>query len=144
MWTFLLGPLMGETEGLILLFLQFGVLAMFWLNPWSTREASHHPVFKGNRSTIIHTFLALSTQWMSCPSRKWGRGVSLWFHLVAFVLGVNQENWGAGESRIPNSNGGQPLCRPSNSYRKLLDRVAFRILSNINDEAPQRKYVAHL
>ena len=60
------------------------------------------------------------------------------------MLGVNQENCGAGESRIPNSNGGQPLRRPSNSYRKLLDRVAFRILSNINDEAPQRKYVVHL
>ena len=41
------------------------------------REASHHPVFMGNRPTIIHTFLALSTQWMSSPSRKWGHGVSL-------------------------------------------------------------------
>ena len=58
------------------------------------------------------------------------------FHLVAFVLGLNQEDWGAGESKIPNTNGGEVLCRPSDSYRKLLDRLAFRILSNINDEAP--------
>ena len=57
------------------------------------------------------------------------------FHLVAFELGLNQEDWG-GESKIPNTNGGEVLCRPSDSYRKLLDRLAFRILSNINDEAP--------
>ena len=52
---------------------------------------------------------------------------------------MNQENWegvGAGESKIPNAIGGELLCRPSNSYRKLLDRVAFRILSNVNNEAP--------
>ena len=59
------------------------------------------------------------------------------FHLVAFVLGLNQEDWGGGGgSKIPNTNGGEVLCRPSDSYRKLLDRLAFRILSNINDEAP--------
>ena len=94
-----------------------------------------------NQSTTIHMFLALSTQWMSSVSRKWGSVVRLWFHLVVFVLGVIQENWGAGESEIPNTNGGELLHRPSNSYRKLLDRVAFRILSNINGEAPQWKDV---
>ena len=50
--------------------LEFGVLATFWLNPWSVKEASHHPAFMGNRPTIIRTFLALSTQRMSSPSRK--------------------------------------------------------------------------
>ena len=39
------------------------------------------------------------------------------------------------------TNGGKLLCRFSSRYRKLLDRVAFRILSNINDGAPLRKYV---
>ena len=38
---------------------------MFWLNPWSTRGASHHPtIMGGNCPTIIHTFLALYSQWM--------------------------------------------------------------------------------
>ena len=31
------------------------------------RGASHHPAFKGNCPTISHTFLVLSTQWMSTP-----------------------------------------------------------------------------
>ena len=67
----------------------------------------------------------------SSPSRKWGCGVSLWFHLVAFVLGVRIaekiENWGggAGEESPSVTLGGELLCRPSKSYRKLLDRVAF-------------------
>ena len=38
-----------------------------------------------------------------------------------------------GESKI--TNGGELLRKPS-SYRKLLDRAAFRILSNINDDVP--------
>ena len=42
------------------------------------------------------------------------------------------------------TNGGKLLCRFSSRYRKLLDRVAFRILSNINDGAPLRKYVERL
>ena len=29
--------------------------------------ASHHPAFMGNCPTISHTFLVLSTQWMSSP-----------------------------------------------------------------------------
>ena len=49
----------------------------------------------------------------------------------------------AGESKIPGNNGGQLLCSPSNSYRKILDRLTFRILSNINDKALQSKYVEH-
>ena len=45
---------------------------------------------------------------------------------------------------IPNINGGKLLRRFSSSYRKLLNRVAFRILSNINDGAILRKYLEHL
>ena len=124
-------------------FAVFVVWSVGYVLTESLREASHHLKFMGNWPTIIHTFLALSTQWISFPSRKWGRGVSLWFHLVAFVLRVNQESC-AGESKIPNTSGEELLRRPSDSYRKFLDRVTFKILSNINDQAPQWKYLEHL
>ena len=48
------------------------------------------------------------------------------------------------ECKITNTNGGTLLHRPFSSYRKLLDWVGFRILSNINNGAPLRKYVEHL
>ena len=40
-----------------------------------------------------------------------------------------------GESKITlcNPSGGKLFLRPSSSYNKLLDRIAFRILSNIHD-----------
>ena len=38
--------------------------------------ASHHPAFMDSCRISSHTFFALSTQWMSSPSRKWGRGVN--------------------------------------------------------------------
>ena len=38
---------------------------MFRLNPWSVKGVSYHPAFMGNCPTIIHTFLALFTQWKS-------------------------------------------------------------------------------
>ena len=59
------------------------------------------------------------------------------------MLDVNHKNWVARESKIPNTNSGELLCKPSNSSRKLLDRVTFRILSDINDKALQLKYVQH-
>ena len=94
----------------MMLFLQLGVLAMFWLNPSKRKGCISSSSFYGQhlfKPTIIQTFLALTTQWMSSPSRKWGCGVSLWFHLVAFGLGERIaekiENWGgAGE--------GSPRC----------------------------------
>ena len=70
---------------------------MFWQNPWSARGTSHHAAFLRNWPTIIHTFLALFTQWMSSPSWKLGLAVSPRFHLVVFVPVVNQEKWGAEE-----------------------------------------------
>ena len=36
----------------------------------SARGASHHPALMGNCPTISHTFLALSTQLVSSPSRE--------------------------------------------------------------------------
>ena len=39
--------------------------------------------------------LALSTQKINYPSRKWGYGVSPRFHFTVFVIGVNQEKWKA-------------------------------------------------
>ena len=53
--------------------------------------------------------------------------------------GKGEGGWG--ECKILNTNGGKLLRRFSSSYRKLLDRVAFSILSNINDGAPLRKDV---
>ena len=56
------------------------------LKYWSMSEASHHPAFMGNCLTVSHTFLALSTQWMNSPSRRWRRGVSPRFHLIILCL----------------------------------------------------------
>ena len=36
----------------------------------SARGASHHPALMGNCPTISHTFLVLSTQLVSSPSRE--------------------------------------------------------------------------
>ena len=36
----------------------------------SARGAFHHPAFMGSCPTISHTYFALSTKWMSSPSRK--------------------------------------------------------------------------
>ena len=38
------------------------------LKSWSARGAFHHPAL------MSHTLFALSTKWMSFPSRTWGRG----------------------------------------------------------------------
>ena len=69
---------------------------MLRLEPWRARGASYHPAFVGNWPTVIHTFLSLSTHWMSSPSSKWECGVSPRFHLVAFMYGVNQEDYEEG------------------------------------------------
>ena len=81
--------MMVEIEDLICCLFKLGVLAMLRLKPWSAKGASYHPAFVGNWPTVIHTFLALSTHWMSSPSRQWRRGVSPRFYLVIFVYGVN-------------------------------------------------------
>ena len=47
------------------------VVAVVWLMSFALaktlRSASHRPAFMGNCPTISHTFLVLSTQWMSSP-----------------------------------------------------------------------------
>ena len=43
------------------------VCILLWLKCWSARGASHHPALMGNFPIISHTFLVLSTQWMSSP-----------------------------------------------------------------------------
>ena len=48
------------------------------------------------------------------------------------------------EYKILNTSGGKLLRRFSSSYRNLLDRVVFRNLSKINDEAPLQNYVERL
>ena len=48
-----------------------------------------------------------------------------------------------GRGSLRFTNGGELLRRPS-SYRKLLGRVAFRTLLDINDGAPLWKYVERL
>ena len=82
---------------------------MLRLKLWNARGASHHAAFMGNWPTIIHTVLALSTQWMSSPSKKCGCGVIPRFHLVVNQV-VNPGVWcklremgvggGVGESKI--------------------------------------------
>ena len=54
---------------------------------------------------------------------------------------VNQENLGAGESKIPlcDPSGRKLLLRPSSSYNKLMGWVAFRILSKIHNGALLQK-----
>ena len=61
---------------------------MLSLKPGSAREASHHSAFMGKWPTVIHTFLASSTQWMSFPLMKRGRGVSPRFQRIVFAIGV--------------------------------------------------------
>ena len=51
-------------------FQTFRLCILLRLKSRSVRRASHHPIFMGNCPVIGHTFLVLSTQWMSAPSRK--------------------------------------------------------------------------
>ena len=130
---------MGDIECLILL---FEVPAMLQLKPWSASGASHHPLIW---ATVIHTFFSLIHPVDEfCFKEMSTIRVSPRFHLAVFVFGVNQKIGRQGEYKIPIISGRKLLRRFSSSYRKLLDRAAFRILSNVNDGAPLRKYVERL
>ena len=87
---------------------------MLWLKIWSVRGASNHSAFMANGWLL----LALPTKRMSYLSRKWGCGVRI------------KRNSRQGEPKITNINGRKLLCRPSSSYKKLLDRVTFWIVYN--------------
>ena len=63
--------------------------------------------------------------------RTWGRSKISSYCLCIWCK--SREMGGRGSPRF--NNGGELLCRPS-SYRKLLNRVVFRILPKINDRAP--------
>ena len=94
------------------------------------REESISPFkFMGSCPTINHTFLALATQWMSSPSRKWELGVSprLCFIVICVWCELG-ETGGRWSSRFP--------CVTPVVEIFSLDRVALRILSNINDRVP--------
>ena len=113
--------------------------------------ARYFQAFMSNCPTISHKcYYYLPSRWVlyifvlgvTQGSRKRGRGVSPKFHLVAFVFRVNQENKEVEEGpRFPCVT---PVVESSwdlsSSYNKLLDRVAFKILSNIYDGALLRKW----
>ena len=175
-----------------LLFMQFGVLALLRLKPWSARGASYQPVFGGNWPTIIRIFLALSTYPLdelsfkemktlgqskisSCclcvqyKSREFGGKRSPRFstqmveiystYLTSCKKSLGRVAFGisyiaSAKSRpvgsiSPACFHGQPPDYQSHVfglstqqmnqswvfYKKLLDRVAYGILSNINNGA---------
>ena len=96
----------------------------------STKGAPHHSAFIGSCPATSHLFLALATQWMSFPSRKWERGVGPRLHLIVFVWCESGE--------IGRRRGSRFLCHPSGGIFSL-DRVALRIPSNIKDRVPVQK-----
>ena len=99
------------------------------LKSWSARGAFYHPDFMGYWPTISHTFLTLSTQWVSSPpSRKWSRGVSPRFHRIILCL-----VW---IKRIRQGQGSLGFSCVTPVVETFLDRVLFRIPSNISNGAP--------
>ena len=131
--------MMRDMEGLILL---FGVPAMLQIKPWSVRGASPHPLIW---ATIIHTFFSLIHPVDELSFKE----MNVWSQpkISSCCLCVwckSKELKRQGEYKIPNTNGGKLLRRFSSSYRKLLETVAFRILSNINDGSPLQKHVERL
>ena len=98
-------------------------------------------------ATIIHTFSSLihpAGEFSFEEMSMWGQpkisSCCLWVWCKSKELG-GKEGGDRGEGgKISNINGGNLLCRFSVTYRKFLDKVAFRILSNINDGSSLRKY----
>ena len=91
------------------------------------RGESHHLAFMDNCPIISYTFLALSIQWVSSPSRKWKQGVSLKFHLIVLCLVWIKRTRRRGSLKFSCAN---PVV-------EISDTVAFTIPSNISDGAPQ-------
>ena len=65
------------------------IASFVWAESLERKGSISSCSFYGQLSDYYHTFLVLSTQWMSPPSRKWGPGISPRIHLVVFVFGVN-------------------------------------------------------
>ena len=129
---------MADTECLILL---FGVPGMCQLKPWSTRGASHHPLIW---ATIIHAFFSLIhpvDEFSFKEMRMWGQPKTSSCCLCVWCK--SKELGGRGSTRSPTSmveSFSVDFLPAIESYWT----VAFRILSNINDGAPLRKYVERL
>ena len=124
--------MMRKIECLILLFLYFGVLAMLSGGEESISSSSFYGQladFYSHVLSLIHPVDEFSFK----EIRRWGQ-----YNILSCCLCVWcrwRERGSRGESKILNNNGGKLLQRPSSNCRKLLDRLAFRILSNINDGA---------
>ena len=85
----------------------------------------------GNCPTIGYTLLALSTKWMSSPSKKWRRGISMRYHfIVLYLVWIKWIRW---KKQLT------PLVEAFSS-----DGVAFRIRSNINNGALLQKQPMNL
>ena len=129
---------MGDTECLILL---FGVPAMRQLKSWSARGVSHHPLIW---ATIIHTFFNLIhpvDEFSFKEMHMWGKPKTSSCFLCVWCK--SKELGGRGSTRSPTSmveSFSVDFLPAIESYWT----VAFRILSNINDGAPLRKYVEPL
>ena len=127
---------MGDIECLILL---FGVPAMLQLKLWSARRASHHPLIW---ATIIHTFFSLihpvhefSFKEMSI---MWGQPKISSCCLCVWCK--SKELGGSPSTRFPTSMV-ESFSADFVSAVESYWTVAFRILPNINDGAPVRKYM---
>ena len=130
--------MIGDKEGLILL---FWVPAMLQLKLWSVMGASHHPVYMDNYCSYnFYPFLASS--WVILQGNEDVRSAQ---HVICClcVLCKSKKLGGRGSTRFPSAMM-KIIRRFSFSYRKLLDRVAFRILSKLYDGALLQKYVEHL
>ena len=128
--------MMEDIEDLILL---FGMLAILQLKPGARGE---YLIILLIWATIIQTFLALPpSRWVLLQGNEDVGDFILLSLCFLYIKRIKRQ----GEHKIPNTDGVKLLHRFSFSYRNLLDRIAFRILSNINnDGAPLQKYVEHL
>ena len=95
------------------------------------KGASHYPAFVSSCPFISPTFFALSTKWMSSPSRKWGRGSVHDLSYCNCVWYESGELGGRRSLRFP--------CVSSVVEVFSSEKVAFRNPSNINDAAPLRR-----
>ena len=113
----------GEAESIIVKFCYLGVLWSLVGECWWSGAES-----------LIHIFIPRVTQ----GNEDVG---SVEDFILSFLCESRELGGRQGESNIPlcNPSGGKILLRAPTSYNKVLDRVAFRILSNIHDGAPMRK-----
>ena len=116
--------MMGKIVGLFSILVVWSV-SYASAKTWKVRGASNHSAFMGKWPTVIsliHPQDELSFKEM----RMWGYSkissccICDWYKF--------KRNGRQGESKVTNTNGGKLPCRPSSSYKKLLDRVTFWIV----------------